>query len=200
MEEKKTFLEKLKDAITLKIDETVEVELKEETKEEPKVEVKLAQMVLEDGETTIEAEEFAPDMGVFIVNGEDRVALPVGNYILSDGMELVVEEEGVIKEIREAVVEEPVAEEAEADFVTREEFNAAMDELRAELSATPKEELAKVEEEKVELEKTNEELQKVIDETPDAPLKKVAPVKLEKTIKRAGTMRGRVIQGLQNLN
>ena len=33
------------------------------------MEVKLAQMKLEDGVTVIEAEAFEPEMGVFIVNG-----------------------------------------------------------------------------------------------------------------------------------
>jgi ribosome-binding ATPase YchF (GTP1/OBG family) len=47
---------------------------------------------------------------VFIVNGEDRVALPVGEYILDNGMILVVEVEGEIKEIREMAEEAPTEE------------------------------------------------------------------------------------------
>jgi len=75
------------------------------------MEVKLAQMALENG-TIIEAEVFEAGASVFIVNGEDRIALPVGEYKLEDGMILIVAEEGIIAEIKEmeAPAEEPVAE------------------------------------------------------------------------------------------
>jgi hypothetical protein len=75
------------------------------------MEVKLAQMALDNG-TIIEAELFEAGQSVFIVNGEDRIALPVGEYTLEDGMTLIVAEEGIIAEIKEmeAPAEEPVAE------------------------------------------------------------------------------------------
>ena len=75
------------------------------------MEVKLAQMALENG-TIIEAEVFEAGASVFIVNEEDRIALPVGEYKLEDGMILIVAEEGIIAEIKEmeAPAEEPVAE------------------------------------------------------------------------------------------
>jgi hypothetical protein len=76
------------------------------------MEVKLAQMKLIDGVTLIEAETFEPEQPVFIVNGEDRVALPVGDYELEDGMMLMVEVEGVIKEVMPMAEEAPAAEEA----------------------------------------------------------------------------------------
>ena len=76
------------------------------------MEVKLAQMALENG-TIIEAEVFEADASVFIVNEEDRVALPVGEYKLEDGMILIVAEEGIIAEIKEAEAE--VVEEAPAE-------------------------------------------------------------------------------------
>lgn len=77
------------------------------------MEVKLAQMKLMDGITVLEADAFEMDNAVFLVNGEDRIPVPVGEYELEDGMILVVAVEGVIAEIKEAVVEEeaPVAEE-----------------------------------------------------------------------------------------
>lgn len=65
------------------------------------MEVKLEQMALDNG-TVIEAEMFEAGQAVFIVNGEDRVALPVGEYILEDGRILVVTTEGEIAEIKEA--------------------------------------------------------------------------------------------------
>ena len=75
------------------------------------MEIKLEQMALDNG-TVIEAEMFEAGQAVFIVNGEDRVALPVGEYTLDNGMILVVEVEGEIKEIKEAIVEAPVEEAA----------------------------------------------------------------------------------------
>ena len=73
------------------------------------MEIKLEQMALDNG-TVIEAEMFEAGQAVFIVNGEDRVALPVGEYTLDNGMILVVEVEGEIKEIKEAIVEAPEEE------------------------------------------------------------------------------------------
>ena len=75
------------------------------------IEVKLEQMSLDNG-TVLEAEVFEAGQSVFIVNGEDRIALPVGEYKLEDGMVLIVAEEGIIAEIKEmeAPVEEPAAE------------------------------------------------------------------------------------------
>ena len=75
------------------------------------MEIKLEQMTLDNG-TVIEAEIFEAGQAVFIVNGEDRVALPVGEYTLDNGMILVVEVEGEIKEIKEMEVEAPVEEAA----------------------------------------------------------------------------------------
>lgn len=75
------------------------------------MEIKLEQMALDNG-TIIEAEIFEAKQAVFIVNGEDRVALPIGEYILENGMILVVEVEGEIKEIKEAVAENPEEEKA----------------------------------------------------------------------------------------
>ena len=49
------------------------------------MEVKLAQMKLQDGVTVLEAEAFEPDMAVFIVNEDERVPMPVGEYMLEDG-------------------------------------------------------------------------------------------------------------------
>jgi hypothetical protein len=115
------------------------------------MEVKLTQMALENG-TIIEAEVFEAGASVFIVNEEDRIALPVGEYKLEDGMILIVAEEGIIAEIKEAVVEEetPEAEvevEVEQEMtevkepkrviesVTKEMFFAEIDSLKKEIEA-----------------------------------------------------------------
>jgi len=80
------------------------------------MEVKLAQMKLENG-TVIEAEAFEPEMAVFIVNEEDRIAMPVGEYLLEDGMLLKVEVEGIIASIEmpEEVMPEPEMETPEVE-------------------------------------------------------------------------------------
>ncbi len=73
------------------------------------MEVKLAQMKLDNG-TVLEAEAFEAGMPVFIVNEEDRIALPVGEYKLEDGMMLIVVEEGIIAEVKEAEMPEAEVE------------------------------------------------------------------------------------------
>mgnify|MGYP000108694920 CR=1 FL=1 len=75
------------------------------------VEVKFAQMSLDNG-TVLEAEAFEAGNEVFIVNEEERIALPIGEYTLADGNVLYVAEEGIISEVKsaESEVEEEVAE------------------------------------------------------------------------------------------
>jgi len=81
------------------------------------MEVKLEQMKLADGTTVLEADAFEMDNEVFIVTeDEQKIPLPIGEYELENGMILVVAVEGIIAEIKEAVVEE-VAPEAEAPKV-----------------------------------------------------------------------------------
>jgi hypothetical protein len=79
------------------------------------MDVALEQMKLVDGVTVLEADAFEMDNEVFIVTeDEQKIPLPVGEYELESGMILVVEVEGIIKEVKEAVVEEEVAPEVEA--------------------------------------------------------------------------------------
>jgi hypothetical protein len=74
------------------------------------MEVKLEQMKLADGMTVIEADSFDPEMAVVIVTeDEQKIALPVGEYELEDGRILVVEVEGIIKEVKEAPAQEEEA-------------------------------------------------------------------------------------------
>lgn len=102
-------------------------------------EVKLESMKLENG-TTIEAEAFEANQEVFIVTEEDeRIALPIGEYTLEDGMILVVAEEGIIAEVKEA--EEPEAEEEPATEEV-EEVEQAEEEPKEEMAYATKEELS----------------------------------------------------------
>src|SRR5210317_1183008 len=74
------------------------------------LEIKLEQMKLENG-TILEAEAFEAGAEIFIVNEEDRIAVPMGEYMLEDGKVLIITEDGIIGEIKDAE-EAPVEEEA----------------------------------------------------------------------------------------
>jgi hypothetical protein len=81
-------------------------------------EVKFEQMTLENG-AVLEAESFEAGNEVFVVSGDDRVAAPIGEHLLEDGRVLVITEEGVIAEIKEAAAEaEEVEVEVEAEAAT----------------------------------------------------------------------------------
>ena len=106
-------------------------------------EVKLEQQKLENG-TVLEADAFESGNEVFIVTEDEKVAVPVGEYELEDGRLLVVAEEGLISEIKEAG--EEVEEETPAE---EEEVEASEDvalEEEEELGYATKEELAEVKE------------------------------------------------------
>jgi hypothetical protein len=111
-------------------------------------EVKLEQQALENG-TVLEADAFEADNEVFIVTEDERVAVPVGEYQLEDGRILVVAEEGIISEVKEAgeeEVEEVEAEEEEKEemaYATKEEL-AEVKEMIEEIKAMlePKEDLS----------------------------------------------------------
>lgn len=152
-----------------------------EVQEEVKVE--MATMKLAGG-VVVEAESFEAGENVFLVGeDEEKVAAPVGEHELEDGRILVIVEEGVIAEIREAgevaeeeVVEEEAAEMAEEEmaYVSKEEFTAAIDEIKEMIAGMmPKEEQSsdEVVEESVEVEMS-------ADEVPAA--KKVAAAPVEK--------------------
>ena len=90
------------------------------------MEVKLEQRKLEDGVTVIEADAFEPDNEVMIVTEDEQmIPLPVGEYVMEGGEQvLVVTEEGIISEIKakeEEVEEEVVEEEAKKDYEEKEE-------------------------------------------------------------------------------
>ena len=79
------------------------------------IQVKLETMKLENG-TDIEAESFEKDKEVFILTDDERVAMPVGEYILADSRLLVVEEEGIIADVRDVSDDVPAKEETTEDL------------------------------------------------------------------------------------
>jgi len=96
------------------------------------MEVKLGTRKLDDGVTTIEAEEFEAGFQVVIVTeDEQKIPLPVGEYKMEDGLLLVVTEEGLIAEIKKAEAEEEVIEEeAKKEEEYEEEVEASVEEAK----------------------------------------------------------------------
>ena len=130
--------------------------LGEEVKEEsPKEALELAQLKLENG-TVLEADAFEAGNEIFILTEDDKVAVPQGEYLMEDGRMLVVEEEGVIAEIKaqEEEVEQEEEEKEEMQYVRKEEFESAVEEIKGMINELKdkKEEMA--EEVKEELSKT----------------------------------------------
>jgi len=137
------------------------------------IEVKLEEQKLENG-TVVSAEAFEKDNEIFIVTDDEKVAMPVGEYILEDGRLLVVEAEGVIADVREVSDEVPAKEEVE-------ETEDLEEEVKEEMSYATKEELAEVktmvEEIKAMLEPKEEMSEEVKEEEVKEELSSVKPIK-----------------------
>lgn len=74
------------------------------------IDVKLMEEKLENG-TVVSAEAFEKDNEIFIVTDDEKIAMPVGEYLLEDGRLVVVEAEGLIADVREVSDEVPAKEE-----------------------------------------------------------------------------------------
>ena len=140
------------------------------------IEVKLEEQKLENG-TVVSAEAFEKGKEIFIVTDDEKVAMPVGEYILEDGRLLVVEAEGLIADVREVSDEVPAKEE-------EEETEDLEEEVKEEMSYATKEELAEVktmvEEIKAMLEpkeEMSEEVKEEIVEEVKEELSAVKPIK-----------------------
>ena len=111
--------------------------------------IEMAEVTLENG-TVLVAESFEAGNSIFIKTEDEQIALPVGEYELEDGKILVVVEEGLIDSIKEAAKEEEAVEEElseeseevketeleeeekeEMNYVTKEEFTSAVEEIKA---------------------------------------------------------------------
>jgi uncharacterized protein YuzE len=157
-------------------------------KEESTVEVELAQVKTADGAAIFDAESFDVGQAVFIVTEEGNIPVPMGEYILEEGLKIKVDEQGVIVEV-EAEGAEEVVEEVEAKDMAEKEETGMMGEDKMESmpkkvvkSKTEMEEsyfskfetrlsaIEKANEElktlNVELSAENEELKKQLAETP----------------------------------
>jgi Mg2+ and Co2+ transporter CorA len=177
--------------------------------------VNLAEMILENG-TILEAESFATGESVFIKSDDDRVALPIGEYTLEDGRMLIVEEEGIIAEIKEETAEMPAEELAEVEvevepesYDTPKAAEQVEDVLQAVVEAIAPE-IEKIQQEVAEMKKELEEVkmqykkkEEMAAQTPAAKPKKhspeatkTAPTKL--ATRRPATTMDIVMQKLNN--
>jgi len=148
------------------------------------MEVKLEMMKLVDGVTVLEAEMFEADNEVFIITeDEQRIPLPIGEYELESGMMLVVVEEGIISEVKEATTEEEVAE-PEAEVEVEVEAEQAVNPIAKKvIESTVKESHFSAEEFEA-LKKENEELKtKLSAQTIEEATEEVAPVELSEEVK-----------------
>lgn len=78
------------------------------------IEVKLEEQKLENG-TRVEAESFEKGKEIFILTDDEKVAMPVGEYLLEDGRLIVVKEEGIIDDMRDVSDDVPQKEEESKD-------------------------------------------------------------------------------------
>ena len=139
------------------------------------MEVKLEQMMLVDGVTTIEFDALEVGQNVSIVNEEDRIPLPIGEYELQDGQLLKVLEDGIIGEIG-AKQEEEEAPEAEQPEMEEEVEMEVEKPIKKTVESTVKETYFS-KEEKENLEKEIEELKAKITEL--SKVEEVEEVKVE---------------------
>lgn len=141
------------------------------------LEVKLETMKLSDGVSMLEAEMFEAGQPVFILTeDEQRIPVPVGEYELEDMRVLVVIEEGVIADVREAAepeveveVEAPEAEtEVEAATETAPQAKKVIESIVKESFFSEIEALKK----------ENEELKAKLSAQTTEAAEEVAPVEL----------------------
>ena len=147
-ETKETLLDKIASKVGLML-----------TGEESKKEVKLEKAKLKDG-TPVEIEGKA----IFVLTEDgERLPAPVANHELENGDVVVVEEEGVVKEIIKAdsEVEEKDLKEDKMEFASKEDMQnlkKEMDELRGMIEGKDKEEMSK--EDSAKAEPVKEEIKK----------------------------------------
>jgi hypothetical protein len=93
------------------------------------MDIELASMMMADGVTKVEAEAFEAENEVVVVTeDEQKIPVPVGEYEMEDGMIMVVEQEGIIKEMKKKEEEAPAEEEeAKKEYEDKEEKEEEME-------------------------------------------------------------------------
>jgi hypothetical protein len=136
-------------------------------KEEPATKVELAQVKTADGQAIMEAEAFEIGQAVFVVTEEGNIPVPMGEYMLEEGLKIKVDEQGVIVEVETEGAEEvaEVVEEVEAKDEPMKEETGMMESAPKKVvkSKTEMEEsyFSKIETRLSAIEKSNEDLKAV---------------------------------------
>jgi len=140
-------------------------------------EVRLAQMKLEDGLTIVES-DFEEGASIEIVTEDGKVSMPIGDYTLEDGRMVVVKEEGLISEIKEAKEEEEETTEEVTEEKTTEEEVEAKEEI-----STPKKVVESITKESFfsEIEKLKEENESLKKELEGLKLSSVENTQVKET-------------------
>jgi len=160
--------------------------------------VKLAEQMKLDNGTVIEVESLEAGASVAIVNEDERIPLPKGEYSLEDGRVLVATEDGVLSEVKEMEAEKEEEKEMkeveeEAPMMSEEPVKEAKKVVESTVKETYFEEIEKLKAENEELKAKITELSKVeevkeeveLSEEPK-PIKANPENKTEKEVVRFG--------------
>ena len=128
--------------------------------------VKLAEQMKLDNGTIIEVESLEAGASVTIVNEDERIHLPKGEYSLEDGKILVASEDGVLSEVKEMEAKEEEEKEMkeveeEAPMMSEEPVKEAKKVVESTVKETYFEEIEKLKAENEELKAKITELSKV---------------------------------------
>lgn len=160
--------------------------------------VKLAEQMKLDNGTTIEVDALEAGAAVAIVNEDERIPLPKGEYSLEDGKILVVSEDGVLSEVKEMEAEKEEEKEMkeveeEAPMMSEEPVKEAKKVVESTVKETYFEEIEKLKAENEELKAKITELSKVEEVKEDVelseepkPIKANPENKTEKELVRFG--------------
>jgi hypothetical protein len=172
------------------------VKLSQEVATVEEVEVTLETMKLKDGVTILEAEIFEAGQPVFIVaENDERVPAPIGDHELEDGRILVITEEGVIAEIKEAMAEEET-QEVETEMSKEDQFSELVKSIVTSMSI----EVAK------QIESVKTELSAQIAEVKTAQIEVKASTKAKPEVKETSnknvklTRNQKILNNIKNLN
>jgi len=176
--------------------------LKLNKKEEVSTEVKFGSIKSEDGAVTIMYDGEMLEVGGSVwVEGEDgaKIPLPVGEIPLEEGKLLVIAEEGVVAEVREAAAEEVKPSEEEelaAPATATATAKEVTDAIKSVLIKYSEEMDAKLAEIKAEFSKENATLKEEVVTLSEQPASKA--IKSTPEQKVTLTKKGRILEAMRN--
>lgn len=98
------------------------------------MEVKMAEAILEDGVTKVEAEAFEPGMKIFVVSeAGEKAPAPEGTHTTQDGTKVTVDAEGTITSVEKPEAPVEVEVEAAEEVAPAEDVKAIVEEKVSEM-------------------------------------------------------------------